>query len=1114
MPIEIKLSPESQANLDKVAGSIDNIINKLEVLASKGVKIKNVDVDKIVKELGMLELKEQEIDQKRQERAARDEAIKQRQEASDAARAAKLDARNAKMNTAYEQEKARIEQLRLAYMNLAFAKVKDETATKMALNEYNKAARGMQEVQNQMASTKSQVGGLAMQTSSLTMIMSELPNAGISARVFIMSLSNNILPLTMQFQQLANSVDDTGKRLGNMKALAMFGKSLLGLNAILMVAVSLVVAYSDEIADLVDNLWDATSALNAAELAQKGFNKAMEDSEGKTGKFKSDMMQIKGVLLAVTEGQAVYNDEGKMTNLIWKDSSRALSEYNKIRNLLPKESIKLIEKNGVVDVKAASTEIMKFYNELIVAQGHLQNAEKISEDIIKNQDKVRGAKRAAISDILGIKEDNVTETNLMNFDKNLDGLLKSIEKKTGKSRDELKFTLDEVSMRFRAFSELDGTSFSGKMTKQQYETLRFYTSSKDELKQIAKLQNAYNSELGKSELAIERPDDKKGKKARERTIKEQFEKEIYYNELRARLVEDSAKQAQLIEKENTQEIQMDYAERLNALTKYTSDIAAIADIDKKKSDFDRKEKYEADTRTAKAIYDRNIKYFGENSKEGIKATVQYNQVKTTLDENFRKETLIAEDAYNKTLNDNQRDAFDKSVNLRIAHIQRLEALAEEEARVKGVEYDRANGERTIARIKEQQGIIYNLFQSDTNKRLSDEAFASTQSKITANNELAIKQELAQKKIQIANDEYDKEVELKKKALDDAYLGGDSAAIENAKRELENAEKNTAKILEAYQNADQITIEQKELRDKTLEDMEKEHQQRMLDIREKGFETALKLMKIAEAEYFENKIEAVDKSLEKEKIINKEAIEEQDDLVKKGLQSKEDAAKEKERIQALETSQEKYAAEQKKQIAKDQFMLEQSMMLAKIVVQTAFAVAAINAATKVASATALATIGGAVLIPAIEASGAAQIAQVLGVAAMESSIIGASMLAYEKGGTVPYDTNALVSEKQVEVGERPDGTFFLTPDTPTIMPLKKGTKIYPSIAQSPLAGMDINALETMELNKAINIQVMSNNGYSDKLLMGISSELKENTKAIKNQRLIIPRKSMLEHLRGN
>lgn len=100
------------------------------------------------------------------------------------------------------------------------------------------------------------------------------------------------------------------------------------------------------------------------------------------------------------------------------------------------------------------------------------------------------------------------------------------------------------------------------------------------------------------------------------------------------------------------------------------------------------------------------------------------------------------------------------------------------------------------------------------------------------------------------------------------------------------------------------------------------------------------------------------------------------------------------------------------------------------------------------------------------------------AAQLAAVLAQPLPAYFKGtppGGHPADGPALVSEKGIELGQKKDGSLFLTPANPSIIPLEKGDKIFPHeilmqlagglLAPSVIAGINAKS-QDVALNKVI------------------------------------------------
>ena len=122
-------------------------------------------------------------------------------------------------------------------------------------------------------------------TFQLTQVMRELPNFAISARIGFMSLSNNLPMLIDSFKILKQQIIDTEGAAGaTKKTFAAFGKSLLSLNTIMIVATTLMVLFGDDLIDAASKLFKFDETLKRVrqtidELNKDVFSKYGNDIE-------------------------------------------------------------------------------------------------------------------------------------------------------------------------------------------------------------------------------------------------------------------------------------------------------------------------------------------------------------------------------------------------------------------------------------------------------------------------------------------------------------------------------------------------------------------------------------------------------------------------------------------------------------------------------------------------------------------------------------------------------------------------------------------------------------------------------------------------------------------
>ena len=175
--------------------------------------------------------------------------------------------------------------------------------TKQLSMEYDRMAKASG---SNMVKTQSMYGA----TFQLTQVMRELPNFAIDARIGFMALSNNLPMLMDSFKNLSKEIDiNTGKAYGNMGALKQFGKSLLSMNTIMIVASTLLVLFGDDLVEVF------TGKMSVAEKANENFIKSLKQGNSEVNSAVKNYNEMGGILEAATRGFISQSD--------------AIEEYNK-----------------------------------------------------------------------------------------------------------------------------------------------------------------------------------------------------------------------------------------------------------------------------------------------------------------------------------------------------------------------------------------------------------------------------------------------------------------------------------------------------------------------------------------------------------------------------------------------------------------------------------------------------------------------------------------------------------------------------------------------------------------------------------------------------------------
>lgn len=179
-------------------------------------------------------------------------------------------------------------------------------------------------------------------TFQLTQVMRELPNFAIDARIGFMSLSNNLPMLADGFNNLAKSVDATGKVLGKTGAFKVMAKSLLSMNTIMIAGITLMTLYGDDLVKAIGKIFKGSKDLDETAKNVGYLNKMIKDSGGSAKSSIEEILKL-GVVLKEA-GEGTY------------DSAEAVSLYNKT----------LGDTTGKVDDLSAATEGYNKYSKQYV----------------------------------------------------------------------------------------------------------------------------------------------------------------------------------------------------------------------------------------------------------------------------------------------------------------------------------------------------------------------------------------------------------------------------------------------------------------------------------------------------------------------------------------------------------------------------------------------------------------------------------------------------------------------------------------------------------------------------------------------------------------------------
>ena len=887
---------------------------------------------------------------------------------------------------------------------------------------------------------------------SFSQVMREMPNFAMSARIGFMSLSNNIPMLADDFKRLTKEIDaNTGKMLGSKGALKILAKELVGFNAIVILATTLVVMYADELGEWASELFSVTRELGSAESALRAFNEEQGKTDGAGAALRKDLWLTQGVLEGTIDKVKGFTDEQKIQ---WVESERALGLFKStLENLLPKAKVSFLEDKDLSNLEKAekALKVMEELNpKLISAANARAAAEKKLTDASEEQAELDKERTDFIKD-QGLDEEIFAEMAILSREKLADAAKKAgvTEKEAleayGRTsnyfKSQLSWWSNTATQDWKELRESLDAEMGG-ISKIQERYLEKAGDMLESEKKITELRKDAGMLLAESELAFPRSTD--SSKGREKQLRNIFKIESDYSHWKAVTEEENKNLEIAFAKETNEGVLNSYQGRLTALQDYYDNANKIAFIEMSMAESQARKRYEKE----KSQLDDNLR------KKTISAT-KYAEQMEIIQTNLDLKLTEIQDKYQADTNDNLRDFVSTTYDIRKDQYDREVELLEQK-------YDREEKLRDVAFEKEKQAIKdkYSL-----KKRLGgddlQETIANIQSK-SAKEKAAINDEIFQKEDQIdklhALGKFNTEEELRLKE-----------EITESKLDLENAYK-----MEAIAIANTIKDTKSALEDEI-------------------FDKAVAAAKATVDSLFQIRFDALDKESEYFKEVEDEKLEDVADRLEAGVISEKEADDEKERIKANALAEQKRIDKEEADLKRKQFFIDQAIALGQVITQMALGIASATALAPVTAGASLA------LIPLIKTS-----------AAINAALILAQTIPqFEQGSKGPLagDTLGIAGEKRDEVAVH-QGKPYLIPKGAAMYRFKKGTEIYPSV--DDWIDNSVIKNDNMDIERQLNSLTFSPNfSFDDGRLL---EQLVALNKNIKNKKSDYSRKDYMRDVR--
>lgn len=218
-------------------------------------------------------------------------------EAAEAAQLAKSQNEYEALKVKYNEAANQAKVLGTQYLNLAASgKANDAqlTAASKRWQDAKNAANGyldtLRTVEMTVGQHQRNVGNYNALLVETNQILREVPNFAISFRTGILSLSNNLPMFFDAFKRASQAIDQATNRVAGFRgAMKTLGGAILSWQTILIVAVTLLVQYNEQILDFIQNL-------SIGEKIQRSYRKALKETVQEQAKEIGQLMVLQTVL--------------------------------------------------------------------------------------------------------------------------------------------------------------------------------------------------------------------------------------------------------------------------------------------------------------------------------------------------------------------------------------------------------------------------------------------------------------------------------------------------------------------------------------------------------------------------------------------------------------------------------------------------------------------------------------------------------------------------------------------------------------------------------------------------------------------------------------------------
>lgn len=230
---------------------------------------------------------------------------------------------------AYQHAVNQLERLKGLYKNLHVLGKANTDEAKALWMEMDKVLKTVQGAERSVGQFNRNVGNYASgqkrynyELFQMQQIMRELPNFAISARIGIMSLSNNLPQLGDAFRRIREDGNSFGKTMGIM------AKSIISWQSLLLVGITLLLQFTDAIVDWVSSMSGANAETERAIALRKEFNEIDKSNNKQLGKERAEVELLVSALYSENVTREEKNQILKRLNEISPKYLGFLTEEN------------------------------------------------------------------------------------------------------------------------------------------------------------------------------------------------------------------------------------------------------------------------------------------------------------------------------------------------------------------------------------------------------------------------------------------------------------------------------------------------------------------------------------------------------------------------------------------------------------------------------------------------------------------------------------------------------------------------------------------------------------------------------------------------------------------